>query len=918
MREKRPGAVVFEAIDVTQEQFDQPILWLLAALLIFMPAAMGCWQAWAEALALAGACGLAVLLGIKLVRRPDVPFFWSWTYLPIALFFALAALQLAPLPAAWIGAVSPKTAATNHALLGDLPDAAQRLKSLRFNFYQEGAWHDIRNLVTVTCVFIVVINVFRRVEQMVQLLWVIAWIGLAEAVLAILQIITGAAAVYWLIPLGADAPPDAGTFFNHNAYSQFINLSAGAMVGLLLLKLDQTFRRHDYEPAEVVEKLVSSDFRSAWMLAAMLAVCIASIFLSLSRSGMLSATLAGIVVGILLAIRGGARGMGVGGWLVGVILVLVFSLIMAGGVNLVQGRIARIENAKDRGDRFELTRDALRAWEDYPAVGMGLGSFRFTFQRYDRTNRGAVASHAEDEYAELLEETGAAGGAIAAAFALMIFASFLRARSRGKKDSAREAVAPDVEAAVPDKESSSSASKGTDPASSRRRRRSSGAHPHPRKHGASPASSLSLGLCFGLVAILVQSAADFGQHFVSVACLTAISCALLINLARCRRRERELEPQAVSSRGSLALRAFVLAGVVVVSAGFLWQANVVRLAYAAYDKETRLNGQLSSHGWQGDRGDFIDMDRAADEAARLRPDDVLFRYWRAMNRWYTMTVDAPIDPVTQNPIFTPDNEKELAGLAQDLQDARWICPVFGSLDSQLGEWEWSLLGDKPEGQFLIRLGFELSPGDATVCFVMATLEGENRDWSDSIKHFRRAAILGPDFFSDAVDLYVSYFHRPDVAVTLADDDVDQLHLVAQHIRALGKDSSKGPATGPATRSTDEAAAQAADERANDLIRAEADRADASAETLGRMGLLCVKRKDPKHAIIYLSRALLLDYGNVDWRLAYARSLAAVGRKDDAMHQAQVMLSAHSDMSEAQDLLDKLSTPTTRPFENVSQ
>jgi O-antigen ligase len=923
MREKRASVVVFETTDLTQEQFDQPILWLLAAMLVFMPAAMGSFEPWQEAVALAGGCGLAVLLAIKLVRRTDVP---------IVLFFALAAFQLILLPANFIAAVSPKTAATNQALLSDLPNAAERLRHLRFNFYQEGAWRDLRIIVTATCVFVVVINVFRRTEQMTRLMWVVAWIGAGEGVLAVLQTLTDAQAVYWLVPLSGGSRPDGGTFPNHNCFAQFMNLSIGAMVGLLLLKIDQTFRRRDYTPAEVFEKLTSAEFRWAWALLAMLVVSVASVFLSLSRGGMLSVAAAGVVVGVLLALRGGARGMGIGGWILGVLLVGVFSLIMAGGANLVEGRIARIGNPDDRFDRFQLSRDALKAWKDYPAVGMGLGSFRYTFQPYDRSNASAVASHAEDEYVELLQETGVAGAAIVGSFLLIILANFLRARARGKRNSTgSEESGAEHHSGHEAERSGSRHSQGASPGGAdtgidysggersgeeRSGRSRSGSSRRRRgKHSASPASSLSLGLCFGMVAVLVHSAADFGQHCVSIACLSAISCALLVNLASLRRRERGLEVEAIGVRGMRPVRGGVLLIVVVASGWLLWQANDVRLASAAYSKADEISEHLAGSNWTGDQGDFTDMNRAGEEAERLRPNDMRYRYWRAMNGWYT--ISDVHDPVTGDVILSDDKRKVLRGLADDLQQGRWSCPIYGPLYSQIGQWYRDFLGDPVEGARLIRLGFALAPGDPTVCFVMGIQDSVEGKWADSVEHFRRAASLSPTMWSDAIDLYVSYFKHPESAIELAGSNVEQLRVVARRIRALGKDPAAGPTTGPATEPSDETIALQADKRADAIVRANADRPDASAKTLAEMGLLCAKEGDDKGAVAYLGRALKFEYGEVDWRLVYAKSLAKVGRKDDAIHQAEIILRIRPHMQEAQDLIDELSEPTTQAIQELS-
>jgi hypothetical protein len=95
-------------------------------------------------------------------------------------------------------------------------------------------------------------------------------------------------------------------------------------------------------------------------------------------------------------------------------------------------------------------------------------------------------------------------------------------------------------------------------------------------------ASGALGLGFGVVAILVHSAADFGQHVPAVAALTAVSCALLINLAHATARRRDAvgyEPAAarVPRRWRVAATLVVL---VVACAVVLDAAKVLRASAA--------------------------------------------------------------------------------------------------------------------------------------------------------------------------------------------------------------------------------------------------------------------------------------------------------------------------------------------------
>jgi tetratricopeptide (TPR) repeat protein len=210
---------------------------------------------------------------------------------------------------------------------------------------------------------------------------------------------------------------------------------------------------------------------------------------------------------------------------------------------------------------------------------------------------------------------------------------------------------------------------------------------------------------------------------------------------------------------------------------------------------------------------------------------------------------------------------------------------------------------------------DLGPGDFMVSLVTGTLDGEEGKWADSVRHFQRAVLLKKDEVNEVVNLYVGYFHRPDIGLQFADGSINSLRLLAQQLRALGKDQSAGPTTGPATRSSDEAIALQADRRADALVRAAADQKDAPPEILGEMGLLCVRQKDWEQAVSYLGRAELKAPDQMDWRLALARSLLEVGRTEEAVSEAQSILRHRPQWEPAQELIDRATHPAgQRPLD----
>jgi hypothetical protein len=229
--------------------------------------------------------GLAALMALVLAARQlfqrDSRFVWSWAYLPIVLFILLAVLQLAQLPDRLVNAISPQTLRTKSGLLSDLPNAPSLLHSLTLTFYAQATRLDLRKLLAVSTVFVVVVNVYRRSWQIKRLLLTISIIGIGIAGLALWQNAFGGRMIYGLVPA---IHPNSGPFLNHSHFGQFMNLSIGAMLGLLLVRIDEiTEGSETFDDS--VQLLRHARLNSVFMLGVMILLSAATIFFSLTRGG---------------------------------------------------------------------------------------------------------------------------------------------------------------------------------------------------------------------------------------------------------------------------------------------------------------------------------------------------------------------------------------------------------------------------------------------------------------------------------------------------------------------------------------------------------------------------------------------------------------------------------------------------------
>src|SRR3972149_744728 len=267
--------------------FDILIEWLLTALLAFMPLAFGVVYAWSEEVVIVVVGVIVFCFLLKLILHCHQGTTWTWAYIPLGIFLLIPLFQLLPLPASFVGIISPGTAALKKELLSDLPSTNTILKSMTLSFYPNATRHSLRLALAVAAVFIVVLNNFQRPVQIKRLLMTIAIIGGIIAALTLAQNLFGNGKIYWFV-YSKHCKGYSGPFVNHSNYGQFMNLSIGAALGVLLVKLHEDFQKKKITTPVVFEYLSSSRAHSFWLLVIVIGLGSASVFISLTRGGMVS------------------------------------------------------------------------------------------------------------------------------------------------------------------------------------------------------------------------------------------------------------------------------------------------------------------------------------------------------------------------------------------------------------------------------------------------------------------------------------------------------------------------------------------------------------------------------------------------------------------------------------------------------
>jgi O-antigen ligase len=452
-------------------QWEQILGGIFIALLAFMPAAFGAVEAWSELVVVLAAAALSLGLAARFIFDRDFRFTRSWLYIPLAIFATVVAFQLVSIPASFVRAIASSTVQTREDLLGKVfsPDQTTTL-----SFYPLSTAEHLRLVLIGLSVFAVVSCCFRRTQHIKILLIAIFVIGCAEAVLSLAQIATGSGSIYWYYTV-KQGVHTSGTFINYSNFSQFMNLSLGAGLALLLVRVEEQ-RRNEIQSGHWGSLVRNSWEKNAWVYVGLI-LCALAVFSSMSRNGAISMLVAAALTGALIFQRGAVSKRG---WFLAALPLAVFAALLIFGFDTVYDRLATVRNNESYGLRWEMTEAAFRAWQQYPIWGTGLGTHEFIAPMFETSATPVIAAHADNEYAQLLEETGIFGCAAAAIVLCGVAALIGRLAFRGRK----------------------------------------------------PISVAVYGIMFGLIAVAIHSATDFGQRLPANLVLSATFCGLLVAIAR--------------------------------------------------------------------------------------------------------------------------------------------------------------------------------------------------------------------------------------------------------------------------------------------------------------------------------------------------------------------------------------------------
>jgi O-antigen ligase len=333
---------------------------LLMGTLFCAPLAFGAVQAWAWGTLAIMAFLLLLLWSVSTPQQGVLRIAWSPLYLPAAAFFLLVTVQ-------YSGRRTFSPIATREALF--------KLATDLIFFFLAGQLASSRSR-------------FFGFSPLIPLY------TFALALFAIFQFLSCPDLIYWTVR--TEGWP-FGPYVNHNHY-------AGLMEMLIPLAA-----------ASVLAAM--GKYASPRLFSVVAPIPVASLLLSGSRGGVISLAVETLMAALLICIYGPAR-LRKSVVLLGGSMVIAGALLFVGmAPEKIVHRLATMEDERHSpeaalAERFVAGRDSLRLFRAHLPLGVGMGAFETAFPQYQSFSSDLTWDHAHNDYAELLAETGVAGGTL--------------------------------------------------------------------------------------------------------------------------------------------------------------------------------------------------------------------------------------------------------------------------------------------------------------------------------------------------------------------------------------------------------------------------------------------------------------------------------------------------------------------------
>lgn len=337
----------------------------------------------------------------RAVLVPHVPLRLPWLFVPLLLCVLVGAVQLLParqvLTDGNVSHISEFSAVT----------AEQPIVSSRFSFYPEATRREILRGVLACLAFLSGYVLFCTRQSRRILWWALALNGLALAGFGMVQQLSWNGKLFWRVPLSEGGLPFA-SFVNKNNAAAYMLISLAAVAGLVFSRQSRAKRSQQAAVPKRFAGELASLSTGRLLLFVALVVTATGMVASRSRGGFLAMIIAGLGVLLLVSLRERSWGPAVRG-LVAVVAVAALAITFEFS-DALQQRFSRVAASEVTDDgRIRHWQDVLPILAAVPALGTGMGSYRYATLPFVTETNQPWFVHADNQFVETAVETGVAG-----------------------------------------------------------------------------------------------------------------------------------------------------------------------------------------------------------------------------------------------------------------------------------------------------------------------------------------------------------------------------------------------------------------------------------------------------------------------------------------------------------------------------
>ncbi|MCP4396079.1 MAG: hypothetical protein GY801_02040 [bacterium] len=339
--------------------------------------------------------------------------------LPLCFLIALVVFQLIPLPGFLLRIVSPSSyqlyAEASGNLHIDLPGF------LPLSVCVHATETELFKLLTYVCVFLLCVNNIRSPQQVKHIVYVIIAVGLFESLYGLLEYFSGRHQIFFYKKTSSLTV--SGTFVNKNHFAGYLEMVIPLTFSLLFIRLEE----RSQTGSKKILRIFDDKYMKVALVGFLLAIMMIALLLSGSRGGVVS------FAGGMLCLMTLAYNRHVLRKRVLIILLLVLialGLAVSLGHELITTRLQTLTNLEAEISfqlRREIWKDTLSMFHDFPIFGAGLGTFSRIYPQYQSFPSDLRVEYTENDYLQLLAETGVLGGILVGCIIALFFYTTLKA-----------------------------------------------------------------------------------------------------------------------------------------------------------------------------------------------------------------------------------------------------------------------------------------------------------------------------------------------------------------------------------------------------------------------------------------------------------------------------------------------------------